>query len=162
MSDKEAYCTEQNPYTDDNRRLKDKYIYECDYRKRSNQEAYDKAILTLSSSLFAASIALFEWFHTDRCNVSLKGWFIATLICFGLAIISVIISFTLADKTIDSSIKHATEYYKKDQYVDNAKEEILRKKKNMLDKWLEGLNAWAGVFFVCGIACVVVFAIGNF
>lgn len=112
-------CENQKDYNQENQRLYEQYVRETNDRIKSNLEAQDKMILTISSALFALIPFLLKGLQSNCCTIALVCLF---LICNSCALISVLASFGLCAKGNEIDIKYAEEYYLQD------KEESLNKK----------------------------------
>lgn len=112
-------CNNQKTYEQENQRLYEQYVREANNRIKSNLEAQDKMILTISSALFALMPFLLKGLQYSCCTIALVCMF---LVCNSLALISVLASFGLCAKGNETDIKYAEEYYLQD------KEESLNKK----------------------------------
>lgn len=116
----------------------EKYQQDLDRRELYNYSAYDKAILTLSSALFAFSLTIVKDFSSQYPYGILIIW-----ISFALAIIGSLVSFYVANKAID--------YCRK---IDRTKSEQWR-------KYAKQTNIVTGILFIIGIIAITVLAIFN-
>lgn len=145
--------TQKNKANDsENRSLFNEYRKELIDRQLSNSEGYDKAILTLSTAALGFSIGLLKnIFETEVIAVNaLRGaW-----ILLGLSIMSAILSYITGQQAIDAQIKIAEDYYLRNN--DHAAKS--QNKWECATKWL---GYAAGIFFIFGVACLIVFAFLN-
>lgn len=122
-------------------------------RQFSNSEAYDKAILTLSSGFLALSLS----FIKDILPIGSIAWtclLYTSWVLLVLAIVTTIITFRVSNIAIDQRLEQIERYYI------NRDEGAFPKA--ILSGWVERLNAASGVLFICGVAFTVIFVILNF
>lgn len=124
--------------------------YRDDLRKRqlSNNENYDKTVLTLSSSGLALSLTAIKFALTSpiKCIVLLQGsWWL-----FGLTICISIIAYWISNKGLDKQLEMAEAYYAK------GIEDAFSAK-----NWYAIINDWlnivAGVIFLIATALIIAF-----
>ncbi|MFT6188988.1 MAG: hypothetical protein ACJAW8_002035 [Oleispira sp.] len=129
------------------------YSDELDRRDFSNTEAYDKAILTLSSTGLALSIAMVKLFGADvelNSIPSLKlSWGL-----FFIAISSTVASFLVANRFIEDSRDDAYKIY-----IDGVDRNSL--KPSVWAGRLKVLTRTAGFTFGLALVCVLFFAVDN-
>lgn len=122
-------------------------------RHSANSQAYDSALLTMSSALLGVSIA----FITDIAPKGAVLW--PTVICaswvaLALCVLVTIINFLVANRQIDKQLTLAHKYYlQKDDSAFRGSGE---------PGWVDHLNELAGVLFVLGLILTVAFASVNF
>lgn len=122
-------------------------------RQLSNSEKFDGAVLTLSTGALGISLVFIKDvvpLEKAQCAELL----IVSWCFFGLAIISVVISFLVSQEGIKKQLNHAEEYYL------NGKEEYLTKA-NIPAKVTDFLNYASGVLFVLGIILTIIFVSIN-
>lgn len=115
-------------------------------RQLSNNENYDRAILTLSTAALGLTVS----FIRDLQKPRYLGWLIAAWFCLVLAIIAIIISYPISQKAIDKQLEFAKGYYLQD-------DESAADAKNHLAVYHDKLVASAGFIFVAGIVFILVF-----
>jgi len=122
-------------------------------RQLSNSEAYDKAILSLSSAGLAISLTFIKFVvsieDADFLIILKSSW-----ILFLLSIVSTVASFLVGNKAIDAQLDNAEKYYieaNRDAY----------NKFNIYTYLNSFVNYASGVFFVTALTFVVVFVILN-
>jgi hypothetical protein len=130
-----------------------KYCEEISKRQLSNSEAFDKAILSLSSAGLALSLSFFKFVVPASQAISLDlikySWYL-----FLAAIISTILSFVTSQRALAIELTHAERYYLSD-------EEEFEKKNNPASNLTELLNILSGLFFILAIINVVRFVVAN-
>jgi hypothetical protein len=129
--------------------------YRDDVRKRqlSNNENYDKIILTLSSSGLALSLTAIKFaipLATASHLFLIQGsWWL-----FGITIFISIIAYWVSNKALDIQLKNAEDYYSK------GLEDAFSKK-----NWYSDVNNWlnmtAGVTFIIATALIISFVTSN-
>lgn len=153
MSDNEQ-CESDSTGERSAERLYEKYKEELLKRQLSNSEAYDKAILSLSSAGLALSVTVVKDLFPSPLEYS--RWLIITSwILFCITISGVIFAFWVGSKAIDEQLKIAEEYYL------NRNEHAF----NRRNAWAtvnRALNAAAGITFGFATLSVVIYAIVNF
>lgn len=122
-------------------------------RQFSNSEAYDKAILTLSSGFLALSLSFIKEILPDG-SISWTGLLYTSWVSLALAIISTVISFRVSNAAIEGQLGQAHRYYKEKD------EGALTKSK--LSRSVDWLNNVSGGLFIFGVVLTVVFVILNF
>jgi len=119
--------------------------------RQSQTDAFDSAILTLSSGAFGISIA----FLTLLKTTVVKGttiYLISSWVLFALAIVSTLVSFKLAEKAHDKQIDELTKLYERPDY---------RVKANATSTATGWINYLSLVLFVVGLGLFSVFVISN-
>ena len=129
--------------------------YRDDLRKRqlSNNENYDKTVLTLSSSGLALSLTAIKFaipLATAKYLLLIQGsWWL-----FGATILISIIAYWISNKALDIQLKNAEDYYSK------GNEDAFSKK-----NWYSDVNDWlnmtAGVTFIIATALIISFVTYN-
>jgi len=129
------------------------YHEEISRRQLSNNEAFDKAILSLSSAGLALSLTFFKFVVPIEKAISIdimkQAW-----ILFLLAIISTIISYVSSQKALKIELDYAEKYY-----LDDDSE--FENKNNPASNLTEFLNVIAGLLFIAAISSVVYFVTLN-
>lgn len=122
-------------------------------RQLSNSEAYDRAILSLSSAGLAISLTFIKFIvPLEEANhlVVLKASWVLLL----LSVIATLISFLIGNKGISTQLKYAEQYY-------------IEAKANAFNKFNiyaylnSSLNYISGTLFLVALSCVVSFVILN-
>ena len=72
--------------------------------QQSNYVNFEKTILTLGSALLAFSIAFLRLLPPDT-GIEAKSYLIASWVCFGAAIVSILLSFVVSGIAFNSEIK---------------------------------------------------------
>ncbi len=120
-------------------------------RQLSNSENFDRSVLTLSSAAIGLSLT-FVHHLGDTNSVHQKWLFISTCALCAVAILLTLISFHVSQFAIETQLKHAEEYYLKN-------DDAYLTKKN----WPAEITKWMGyssavvfciamLFLVCFIA----------
>jgi len=129
------------------------YYEEITKRQLSNSEAFDKAILTLSSAGLALSLTFFKFVipvnQATSINIIEQAWFL-----FLAAIISTIISYITSQRALTLELNHAEKYYLEDK-------EEYENKHNPASDVTNVLNAVSALFFIGAIISVVYFVTEN-
>jgi hypothetical protein len=129
------------------------YYEEIAKRQLSNNEAFDKAILSLSSAGLALSLTFFKFVVPAKeavsTNVIENAWFL-----FLAAIISTLLSYVTSQRALALELKHAEKYYLEDL-------EEYESKNNLASNLTEFLNVISALFFIGAIGCVVYFVTQN-
>ena len=117
----------------------------------SNDENYDKTIITLSSSGLALSLTAIRFaIKTTEYLFLLKAaWWL-----FGITIFISIIAYRLSNYALDKQLEIAEEYYLKD--IENA-----FSKKNWYSSINDCLNIIIGITFITATAFVISFVTLN-
>lgn len=129
--------------------------YRDDLRKRqlSNNENYDKTVLTLSSSGLALSLTAIKFaipLEKAKYLFLIQGsWWL-----FGATILISIIAYWISNKALDIQLKNAEDYYSKDN-------EDAFSKKNWYSDVNDWLNMTAGVTFIIATALIISFVTYN-
>ena len=131
----------------------DKFREELLKRQLSNNEGYDKAILSLSSAGLALSLTAIRFvvpLETASYLWALKtSW-----VLFLLTVLSTLIAYLVGNKAIDTQLDIAEDYYL------NALVSA-QTAKNPYQKFNTILNRFTGIFFGVAISLVVSFVILN-
>jgi hypothetical protein len=121
-------------------------------KQNSNAEAYDRAILTLSSAFLGFSIAFVKDIVKDAFT---WPWVLfASWMFFGLAIIMTIASIAYSQWAIDRLIDAARDFYLNGVKESNAVSKLLAKRTRIM-------NRTSGSLFVVGVFLTLAFAIEN-
>ena len=120
-------------------------------RQLSNNENYDRAILTLSTAALGLTVS----FIRDLQQPTYRGLLIAAWFFLVLAIIAIISSYPISQKAIDKQLEFAERYYIQD-------DESAADAKNHLAVCHDNLVTFAGISFVAGIIFTLVFFGINF
>ena len=129
--------------------------YRDDLRKRqlSNNENYDKTVLTLSSSGLALSLTAIKFaipLEKAKYLFLIQGsWWL-----FGATILISIIAYWISNKALDIQLKNAEDYYSKGN-------EDAFSKKNWYSDVNDRLNMTAGVTFIIATALIISFVTYN-
>jgi hypothetical protein len=129
--------------------------YRDDLRKRqlSNNENYDKTVLTLSSSGLALSLTAIKFaipLTTARYLYLIQGsWWL-----FGATIFISIFAYWISNKALDKQLEIAEEYYSKG--IEDA-----FSKKNWYSNVNDWLNMAAGLTFIIATSLIVSFVTFN-
>jgi hypothetical protein len=132
----------------------EKYREELLKRQLSNDEAYDKAILSLSSAGLAITLTLYDKILPEE-GAELLCLLYASWIFFALAIISTIASFQISQKGLSIQETIAEKYY-----ID--KDEQAFDEKNWAANLTSKINIISGVAFILAILSFVSLGIFNF
>ena len=130
-----------------------KYMDTLDNRELSNIEAYDKAILTVSSAGLALSIAMLNVFGKEHALVFILSLEVAWGL-FIVSILSTIGSFLIANKAIKDGKDIAIRHHLKrlpDAYSERS----------IWGDWNTYLTWCSGLFLSLALIFVVFFAIAN-
>ncbi len=130
-----------------------KYMDALEERELSNIEAYDKAILTVSSAGLALSIAMLDFFSAGS-ELLFVSFVVSAWVLFIVSIISTIGSFLIANLSINGSRGIAVKHY-----IDVVPDSHLER--NKWDAWLITTTWVSGAAFSLALICVVTFAIAN-
>lgn len=129
------------------------FCEELNKRMLSNNEAFDKAILSLSSAGLGLSLTFFKFVVPAKEAVSIEllelGWYL-----FLGAIISTIVSFGVSQQALKKEIEHAEKYYLKDM-------EEFGNKNNPAANFTEALNYLSGILFIFALISIVSFVTNN-
>lgn len=121
--------------------------------QKSNSQNFDKAILSLSSTTLAISLAFIKdivGLNQANCLILLKfSWF--SLVA---AIIITVLSFLFSQAGINKQLEYAEQYYI------NQKDDYLTKKNPL--KILSNFSGYfSAFFFIAGIVLTVIFVVSN-
>jgi hypothetical protein len=122
-------------------------------RQFSNSEAYDKAILTLSSGFLALSLSFIKEI-LPAGSIVWRALLYTSWALLALAIICTVVSFRVSNAAIEGQLGQAYRYYKEKDEGAFAKSKLAR-----LVDWLNNIS---GGLFVFGVVLTVVFVIVNF
>jgi len=129
------------------------FCEEVNKRMLSNNEAFDKAILSLSSAGLGLSLTFFKFVVPAKEAVDTdlleKGWYL-----FLGAIISTMISFGVSQQAQKKEIEYAEKYYLKDL-------EDYGNKNNPAANLTEALNVLSGILFISALISIVCFVTKN-
>ncbi|MGR5108891.1 hypothetical protein [Shewanella chilikensis] len=133
--------------------IHDKFREELLKRQLSNNEGYDKAILSLSSAGLALSLTAIRFvvpLETASYLWALKtSW-----VLFLLTVLSTLVAYLVGNKAIDTQLEIAEDYYLKALVSAQTA-------KNPYQKFNTILNRFTGIFFGVAISLVVLFVILN-
>ncbi|MCD6704476.1 MULTISPECIES: hypothetical protein [Vibrio] len=133
--------------------IHDKFREELLKRQLSNNEGYDKAILSLSSAGLALSLTAIKFvvpLETASYLWALKmSW-----VLFLLTVLSTLAAYLIGNKAIDKQLEIAEDYYLKALVSAQTA-------KNPYQKINTMLNRFTGIFFGVAISLVVLFVILN-
>lgn len=122
-------------------------------RQLSNDEAYDKAILSLSSASLVLSLTFIRFIipleKTINIIVLKMSWGL-----FLLSIILIIFSYLIGNKAINKQLVIAQQYY-----VDEVEDAY--NIQNHYKIWNERINFLSGLFFIAALICVISFIVLN-
>jgi hypothetical protein len=122
-------------------------------RQFSNSEAYDKAILTLSSGFLALSLSFIKEI-LPAGSIAWTGLLYASWVLLASAIVSTVTSFRVSNAAIERQLEQAHRYYKeKDESAFT---------KSKLSRSVDWLNNISGGLFIFGVVLTVIFVILNF
>lgn len=123
-------------------------------RQLSNSEAYDKAILSLSSAGLAISLTFIK-FIVPLESAEYLCMLKAAWILFLFSVITTVISFLIGNKGISKQLEYAEQYY-----IDGKAKAF--NKTNLYARFNTKINYMAGAFFLIALTCVVSFVTLNF
>ena len=122
-------------------------------RQLSNSEAYDKAVLSLSSAGLAISLTFIKFIvpleKAEHISILKISW-----VLFLLSIVSTVISFLIGNKGIGRQLVYAEQYY-----IDGKAKAF--NKFNIYSSINSILNYVSGILFLVALTCVVCFVILN-
>ena len=141
--------------TDEERReAYEKYREELLKRQLSNDEAYDKAVLSLSSAGLAVTLTLYDKIlpkeGVDAVFLLYTSW-----VLFAVAIISTIVSFQISQKGLSIQESIAEKYY-----ID--REEKAFDSNNWAASLTVKINILSGIAFIIAILSFVALGVVNF
>jgi hypothetical protein len=122
-------------------------------RQFSNSQAYDKAILTLSSAFLALSLNFMKDVLPSGGARHL-GLLYTSWILLACAIAGTVVSFRISDAAANSQLRRAERYYLE------GDESALNR--TTLSRSVEWVNNAAGILFLAGVFIMVAFTILNF
>lgn len=120
---------------EENKKIHENYVAEARKRELSNYQAYDKAVLTLSSSTLGFSLVAIELENVDYLAVMVISW-----ICLIIAIMFTLLAFIISNKAINKSI---------DDFGKDSKNT-----KDLIGRWLTNTS---GVFLMLAIIMIISF-----
>lgn len=117
--------------------------------ERESQQAYDKAVLTLSGGALGISFAFVSNF-LDKSKIICSGWLITAWISWGVSVTAVLFSFFFSILALRKAIKQ----------VDNR---TIREERpgGSFDTITAVLNAAGGLLFLVGVISIITFVIAN-
>lgn len=129
------------------------YCEEINKRMLSNNESFDKAILSLSSAGLGLSLTFFKFVIPANQAASIEllkfGWYF-----FLSAIIITMASFIVSQQALKKEIVYAEKYYLEEL-------EEFGNKNNPAANLTELLNVIAGILFIIALICIVNFVTKN-
>lgn len=115
-------------------------------RMLSNNENFDRAILTLTSAALGVSVVFINGHRPVLCH----GVLLCTWLFLVLAIISTVVSYLVSQCAIRRQLELAEEYYiKENSKVSDAP--------NRASTWHERLTYVSAITFIVGIVSLLVF-----
>ena len=129
------------------------FCEEINKRMLSNSEAFDKAILSLSSAGLGLSLTFFKFVVPANQAVSIVNLKIGWYLFLG-AIISTLVSFVASQQSQRTEIEHAEKYYLEDL-------EEYSNKNNPAANLTEVLNVLSGFLFIIALINIVTFVTKN-
>jgi hypothetical protein len=139
--------------TDETKKIFEDYRKELLERQRLDATQFDQAILTLSTASLGVSISFISNVVCLKTAVGLAllklSW-----VCFGLAIISTVVSFMTSQRAMNTQMNYAEKYY-----LENREE--FRTKKSPWSKTTDCLNFLSVVIFLTAIFLIITFVIIN-
>ena len=130
------------------------FCEEINKRMLSNNEAFDKAILSLSSAGLALSLTFFKFVLPPDKALAMDtletGWYL-----FLGAIVSTMFSFFVSQQALKTELDYAEKYYLEDN-------EEYGNKNNPAANLTALLNVLAGALFIFALVTLVVFVTNNF
>ena len=129
------------------------FYEEISKRQLSNNEAFDKAILSLSSAGLALSLTFFKFVvpaeKAEAINIIECAWYL-----FLSAIICTLLSYFASQRALATELEHAEKYYLEGK-------ERYENKNNPAANITEALNFLAGILFIIALFFVVDFVVKN-
>jgi len=120
--------------------------------KYESSRSFDRAILTLSAGALGLSITFIKQIAPCPKNDT-HIFIILSWICFGLSILSTLISFLTSQKACERQIKIL-----ENSFVEHSN----NFKTNIYSKWTEGLNVTSIILFIAGVVFLLIFSTLNF
>lgn len=145
-------------HIDENKKIYRDLKERTEERIKSNSECRDKAILTLSTSLFGFLFIAIQWLSTIH-ELRYRNLYFICMIMLGLSIITVIVSYYTGNFSLKKSIREDEVYYLNKQENEDENEQI--NKPSLIDRINEGLNYASGTFFILGIIFALLFTTYN-
>jgi hypothetical protein len=131
------------------------YVSVLDERELSNIQSYDKSILTVSSAGIALSIVLLQLMVTELGVELSYIWMIkSSWACFLIAIGLTIVSFQIANKSIDEARSMAERFYLKGEHG-ARNEKNFWANVNVCSSWLSGGS------LLIAMILIIIFAFQN-
>ncbi|QDV42041.1 hypothetical protein Enr13x_18840 [Stieleria neptunia] len=119
-------------------------------RQLSNNENFDRAILTLSSAGLATSVAFLRGMAAEYGT----WWLVLSWVAFVGAIIATLVSFQTSQAGIKRQLELAEDYYLK-------KNDDALTASNKAAEWTDRLAGWSAISFICGIILLLCFFGSN-
>lgn len=113
---------------------------------------FDKAILTLAGGAFGFSLAFIKEI-VPSVRPGTYGWLLASWSCFGLSLLSTMVSFLVSQ----SACRKQIEIIEEEFFRDKKKETL----KNKAADWTFGLNIASIAAFILGVILLVIFVAVN-
>ncbi|HEV2110835.1 MAG TPA: hypothetical protein VGT99_05725 [Gammaproteobacteria bacterium] len=126
--------------------------------QRSNAEAYDRALLTLSSAFLALSVS----FLRDEFKDYVISWPIllfCSWLLFALTIVATIFGYIYAQRTTDYKLATLQEFFQEPINLDTR--ERINNEISRRGKVERRTNEFSGVVFVLAVILTIVFVIVN-
>jgi hypothetical protein len=122
-------------------------------RQFSNSEAYDKAILSLSSGFLALSLTFIKDI-VPRAQLAHTWLLYLSWGTLAAAVIATVVSFRVSNGAIEAQLARAHRYY-----IERDEDAF---KTTPIAKLVEGLNIFSGVAFIGGVVLTAIFVTLNF
>ena len=135
----------------EDRKIFDDYVNEVRKRELSNSQAYDKAVLALSSATLGFSLAAIKLENTECLALMVISWILLIL-----TIISTLLAFVISNKALNESIDKAHKYY-----IEDDKSAFNNKSESGCAKFSSYLNLGSGICLVLAIILIVYFKTLN-
>lgn len=114
-------------------------------RQQSNQQNYDKAIMTLSSAGFAISVTAVQFLITQKQSVNFDlivySWWL-----FFSTIVTSLLAYVVSNAAINQKINNARDYYV-EHYIDALSNSTMLSKINEILNFLSGITFLVAIFF---------------
>lgn len=122
-------------------------------RQLSNNENYDKAVLSLGTAFLGFSMAFLKDFVAYK-NSEFPLFLPISWILFCLSIIATVSSFFISQKGLSTQLEYAENYYLKhdDSYLN---------KPNKAAKWTHRVNILSAILFILAIITTIFFVVAN-
>lgn len=118
----------------------------------SQQNAFDKAILTISSSALAFSLVVMTAL-VGEAEINKVWLLVSSWCCFSVSIVINLLSYLVAEKALAKEIECLDETMSADQPVIQVR--------NIFVKWTKRANILAILSLIVGIATLLSFALAN-